>query len=339
MNKNQVIAVLAVIVIVVAGIIVVVAQQSNNNEKKTEVTVTQSDGTEKTVPYQPQKIICLSTYTCEFLEMYGYADKVVGVPDTVITHPDLAQYYGDCTSVGSFSNPNMETVVALDSDLIIIYASSTSLAASLDNLGLTYILLECSNIDTMTTQATSLGEIVGNEKMADKYCDYFTSIVDKIDTLVAKQTSKSTVYMESYSGYSAAGSSSAYYQLAVRAGADMVYKQTVGATVAADWIIEQQPEIIIKTPTLSNMVNGGSANIYNEVVNRTGFNTIPAVENGDVYILCSQLFSGPRCFAGLVACFNDFYPNQSGYILSDLLEDYNEIFGLNMSISSMYYPN
>lgn len=342
MNKNAVYAVLVCAILATAGAAIYVAQDSTDKEDSVPETVTvmQADGTEKTVKYKPERIVCLSTYACELLILYGYNDKVVGVTTSSYTNVDQAPYYGGTKSkdVGNFNEPNINTILSLKPDLVITWSTQTAVAASLETVGLPYVFLQCSSIETMETEAKSLGKIVGKSDKAEEYCSFLNGVLTDIDTRVATKSVKKTVYMESFSTLSAAGKSSAYYRLCERAGADMIFTQESSVTVSKDAIIAKNPSIIIKTPMLSKMINGGSKNIYDEILAREGFGVIDAVKNEEVYVLCSQLFGGPRCFAGLVACYDAMYPGEVPKSMNTLLEEYNTTFGVNMSIDSLSYP-
>ncbi|NLL94698.1 MAG: ABC transporter substrate-binding protein [Thermoplasmatales archaeon] len=342
MGKNAILALLVCAMMVATGAAVYLAQDPSESDGPDypKVTVTQADGTEKTVKYKPERIVCLSTYACELLILYGYHDKVVGVTNSSYTNVDQAPYYGSGKSkdVGNFNEPNISEIVNLEPDLVITWSTQPGVAEQLEGVELPYVFLQCSAIDTMEMEATSLGKIVGKTEKAEEYCTFLNNVLDDIDARVATKTVKKTVYMESFSSYSAAGKSSAYYRLCVRAGAEMVFDNEKSQTVSKDAIILKNPSIIIKTPMLYKMINNGSKTIYDEIIGREGFGIIDAVKNEQVYILCSQLFGGPRCFAGMVACYDAMYPDEVPKGMNTLLQEYNTTFGVNMSIDSLSYP-
>ncbi|MBR2254477.1 MAG: ABC transporter substrate-binding protein [Candidatus Methanomethylophilaceae archaeon] len=304
----------------------------------TQVTVTDNLGVTKTVKYKPERVVCLSTYACEALMLLGQTDRVVAVTNSSKTNADQAEYFVNAKDIGNFNNPDMAAILKLDPDLIIHYGTQTAVAEKLDSLHLPYVSLQCSNVSTIKQEITALGKIFGQEELAEKYCGYYDDIVEQVSKAAGSSDSKKTVYMESFSSMYAMGLSSTYSVLALQAGADLIYKEQASATVSPAWVVGKNPDVIIKTQTLANMVDGGAENIYNEICSRTGFGTVSAVRDGDVHVLCSQLFAGPRCFAGLVACSN-ILNGDDGLSVTKVLTDYNSMFGLHISMDDLTYPN
>ena len=338
MKTIQIVAVIVALALVATGVAIIVGSDilGNNSDKK--VTVTQSDGTEKEVKYQPQRIVCLSTYTCEFLLIYGYADKVVGVSNSTYTNPDLKYAFGPgkATDCGSFSKPNISTIVELQPDLVIAYPGYPDVTKALDDVKISYVELKCADLTTIPTEAMSVAKIVGREDLGQKYVDFLNAKTTEVTQKVAQKAVKDRTYMESFSANYASGPSSAYYTLAVAAGCDMVYSGASG-TVSPSAIIEWNPEVILKTPTLVSMEGVKAKTIYDEIKGRTGFDTITAVQNDDIYLICSQLFSGPRCFGGMLAVYESLYPGELSKDWKSALDEYNSMFGVNMSTSGLYY--
>lgn len=340
MERNRLLAIAIVAIVVTAGAAVAlmnINQGNIINDGSETVTVKDAIGNSVTVKKEPQRIVCLSTYTCEFLILFGYTEKVVGVTSSSYTNVDQAPYFGDgkTTDVGNFNDPNLDRIVDLKPDLIITWSTNKNVTESFDNLGLPYIFLQCSSEETIMEEATSLGIITGKNEIAKKFNDYFGKIVSDIDSKVSKITQKKVVYMESFSKNSAAGKNSAYYRLCVRAGADMLYKGDVSATIGEDFISNGNPAVIIKTPMLKSMINGGAKKLYDDIVSRPGFTGTEAVKNGDVYILCSQLFAGPRCFVGIVASYDAMYSDTVE--IDKMLNNFNTAFGVNFSIGDLSY--
>ncbi len=341
MNKKQMIAVLAVTIIVVVSIAVIVSQQSNKStEEKTEVTVMQTDGTEKIVPYDPQTIVILNGYAPEVVAMLGCADRVVGVGNATYANPEYYQYYKDCTQLGSSSGWDLDTIVTLNPDLIIMYDANLYPTAveSIATLGIPYVFLTYSKtIEGTLAIVESLGKIFGKEDVAEKYYDYATNVMEKIEGLAAKETYSRSVLLTNSSLYGTKNTTLSYI-LAVLAGAtNMSYNDSTGGTLSVDWVVDKNPDIIIISDYLKNTINGGVETIYDSFVNKNGLSDVSAVKTGDVYILTDNILCGARFFVGMVAIFNILYPDESGYALSDLIEDYNSTFGLNMNSTDCYY--
>lgn len=339
MKSTQIIAIVAVIALIGAATAIIVNSNLNDDDSEKTVAVKQSDGTIKEVKYKPERIVCLSTYACELLVIYNYQDKVVGVSNSTFTNPDLKQYYkeGKAKDVGSFNKPSISEIVELKPDLVIIYPGYGEVEKSLQDVKLSYIRLKCADASTMVMEADSLSKIVGAEKLGEKFVNYYKGIYDTMKAKGKAKDPKRSTYMESFSEYSAAGKSSAYYAMAVEVGAGMVYTENASTKISAAWLIEKNPDVIIKTPTLVSMEEEKAPALYNSIINRAGISEVSAVKNNDVHLICSQLFGGPRCFGGMLLVYDILYPGEDTKNWKVALEEYNTMFGVKMSTDGLYY--
>ncbi len=340
--NNKVIAI-AVIAVIVVGVAAVAIAGLNGGSKENTVEVYQSDGTYKKVPHNPERVVCLSTYTCEVLMFLNVSDKVVGTCTTTFNNIDLKEAYKDTTDVGAFNKPTMTKVLETKPDLVIAYPGYPDVEDKLEELGLNYVFLKCADAETITKEVESLGKIFDKQDRAEKYINFANQIFDKIDKLVQDNVkTKKTVYMTSFATFlKASSSTSAYYKLAQRAGADMIYDVgDTAITIQASDLLTKDPQFIIETPMLSGMVDGKAKTTYDTVMNDTTYSSLQALEDEHLYLICSQLFGGPRCFSGLVACYNilnsDVAP--SNLTWDGVLQAYNLEMGLNTSIGPLFYP-
>jgi iron complex transport system substrate-binding protein len=100
--------------------------------------------------------------------------------------------------------------------------------------------------------------------------------------------------------------------------------------VSPEWIIAQDPEIIIKT---------GGIDRYSEIMNRQGFDQISAVRNERVYVLNSSLIYGPRDVIGRVYLAKIFYPDLFSDISPDqILDEYAGEFVPGANKTCPVYP-
>lgn len=235
-------------------------------------------------------------------------------------------------------------LISTNPQAVITYSSSNDvIIASLSGTNIKCVAAECSSMAKMTVEATAIGVLVGESDIAKTYCDFFENIIDAVADAVVDKTGP-TVYMESFSTWSATGSSSAYSLVLDAVGGTNCFPD--GGTVSADSVTSANPEYIIKTPTKVSMTTKGSGStiagakaLYDEIMGQAGLASVDAVVNDDVYIICSQLVGGPRCFAGVVAMYSIFYGDlPSGMDVYDVLSDYNQTFGVDFSYADLIYP-
>jgi iron complex transport system substrate-binding protein len=113
----------------------------------------------------PQRIVCLSAESADWLWRIGAWEKVAGVT-AYFTPPPGA---GPKPRVSGFSSANMEQIVRLNPDLVITYSDvQAALAATLVQQGLTVLATNQRTLAETETTLVLLARIVNREIMAEK---------------------------------------------------------------------------------------------------------------------------------------------------------------------------
>jgi iron complex transport system substrate-binding protein len=113
----------------------------------------------------PERIISLAPSNTEILFALGLADKVVGVTD-YCNYPPQAQ---EKPSVGGFSTPNIEEVIALSPDLILATSiHEERIMPQLEEKGTTVFALNPKTLDEVLESITLGGEITGKDEEASQ---------------------------------------------------------------------------------------------------------------------------------------------------------------------------
>jgi iron complex transport system substrate-binding protein len=274
----------------------------------TTVTFIDSGGTEITLPRPAERIIATNSDCAEMLIAIGAGDRIVGVSDTVIANPLLMkQLPSNVTNIGSWSTPNVEIMMSLKPDVIVCYAYANK-PKNIDQIwaaNLTIVSLDCYKLSTLTADARSLGAITGNGDKAKEYVGFLEKYLKLVKGRTAGLATedKPTVYWESYTAFSTVGKSAAGDQMiALVGGANIAGDNTTTyPKVNAEWVIEKDPEFIIKTFSATEVnTTEGAARIVDEVTSRPGFGQIGAVKSGRVYVIPGNVASGARCVVGIV---------------------------------------
>ncbi|MFA6769194.1 MAG: ABC transporter substrate-binding protein [Parabacteroides sp.] len=338
MKPTQILAIVAVVALISVGCYFLYDNTTNTNSG--DITITQYDGEVVTFDKLPEHIVCLSTYAAEVIVLLGETDHVVGVCHSIVTNAELSDYYKNATDVGSFSSPTAELIIATTPDVVITYSTSNDVVeALLSGTNIKCVALDCGNTNKICSDVKSIGILVNQTSIANKFCEYYTDIINQVKA-AAEGKDKPTLYMEGFSNYSVYAPTSAYQTMAILAGANLCYTPTSSTTISAESLLEKNPDFIIKTPTKKTMTSTGTDNIYEELMTRSGLSSLDAIENGNVWIICSQCFGGPRAFAGALACSIIFFGElESGITVESALTEYNELFNVNFNIDDLIYPS
>lgn len=147
----------------------------------TNFTITDSYGRE--IPIKdnhPQKIVSLAPSNTEILFALGLGDKIVGVTD-------YCNYPTEATtkpSVGAYDVPNIETIVAMDPDLVLATdAQSQEIYQQLENRGLTVVAIIPHTLAEVLDTISLIGRITGQDNEA---ADLVASLQSRIDAVTEK---------------------------------------------------------------------------------------------------------------------------------------------------------
>ncbi len=290
-----------------------------------------------------QRIIVTNADAAELLLAIGVQDQVVGISDTVKTHPLLGPRFFGVKSIGSWQTPDVETILSLHPDAVISYSSYTP--KNIDKItsaGIPLLLIDCYKIDTLASDTRKLGNLTGREKGAALYIAFLEQNEALVQSRIANLTSVDTprVYFESYSDYSALTAGSGGDLLTTMAGGSNIAGMLPASSpkVNAEWVYAENPAVIVKVAA-SGKNESELRNIRDTIAGRTGIANTAAVRNGQVYVMSNSVTYGPRSAVGLVyiakilhpAEFEDIHP-------SAILDDYAGRFVQGANVTPVFSP-
>lgn len=268
-------------------------------------TIVDDYGRTVTLDGIPQRIVSIAPSSTEILFAVGAGPQVVGVDN----YSDYPAEAAGLPKVGAFP-PSTEAIVALQPDLIV-GGDLVPLAQleQLANQGIPYVLFADRTLEDVMKTIRLAGVITGHVSEADEVAG---ELEDRIDAVKAKiQDSglpKPKVYVEydDFMGFWTYGPGSFGDDLIISAGGVNIAHNTSSEypTVESEYVIAQDPDIIIFTTGPWSTL---SEDTY---INRPGWSTIDAVENGDIYGVDANLISryGPRVIDCLELLAEIFYP-------------------------------
>nr|WP_319540596.1 ABC transporter substrate-binding protein [uncultured Methanospirillum sp.] len=307
-----------------------------------DISFTDSEGRLITLPATAERVVCLNSDAAEMMVALGAGDKIVGLTDSVMTDTTLMSHIPNAVSVGDWQTPNLEKVLQLKPDAVVTYSSSKPKNQDqFMNAGINLTYLDCYKIKTLNHDVRSLGTLMGASDKAEAY----TQFKDKWENLVGSRVANlapeqiPSVYIEGYSDYSANGKGSGVDQeLSIAKGTNLA--AALGEQwpkVTPEWIISQDPGVIIKVVSLKPEKT--LAQVRDDVLHRSGFETLSAVKNNQVFALNGDLAYGPRSPAGLVYVAKAMHPDQLQDVSpDDVLKEYAEKFVSGMEKGEYYSP-
>ncbi|MGB9802970.1 ABC transporter substrate-binding protein [Desulfofundulus sp.] len=310
---------LLVTCILIAVCAVSVLAGSREAVAQKRVTIRDSMGRTVSVPCPPQRIVELNGDVAELICAFGDAGKIVGATTYTLNDKMLSQKVRKAKDVGKSFTPNVEKIIALKPDVVFGYGSflKPECVAQLQRAGIPVVFLDCYKVKTMAQDIRTLGVILNRRQEAEAYIAYF----QKYQKLFAERTKniplnkRPLVYLEQYTDYTLSGPGSGGAELLDGIGA-----RNIGAglreaypKISSEWLVARNPQVIIKACSTSVPSGyGESADAMKskrtEMMHRPGWNRISAVRQGKVYMLSSEIFTGPRAIVGMAYMAKWLYP-------------------------------
>jgi iron complex transport system substrate-binding protein len=327
--------------LIVSGVIltmlcIVFAAGCISDESPGSIVIMNSDGSNVTLNHTAERIVLLNSNAGEILYLLGDADKVVGISQSIANNAEQVKMYPNATVVGAWNEPDVEYLISLNADLVIGYATSKPKNAEvLASAGIPIVYIDCTKPNTMTQDIVEIGKISGNTEKAQQIAEYYNEVITEVESRVAPISLSRTVYAESYTAYWGQGKDTGMGQLISIAGGQNIMTDAGSRKISDEWVVSSSPQIIVK---LVNNMNDPQA-AYDELVSRTGFNTISAVENDQVCLLRNDLTYGPRSCAAAVALAKMIHPGVfEDMSVESVLTEFNIRFGTEFDVTGLTYP-
>jgi iron complex transport system substrate-binding protein len=246
----------------------------------------------------PQRIISLAPSNSEILFALGLADRVVAVTD-YCNYPPEAEAK---PTIGGFSTPNMESIVALSPDLILATSiHEAKIIPQLESRGLTVLALNPKRIDDVLEAILLTGKVVGVDENA---AELVTSMRQRIKAVtertvgLAPEQKPRVFYIVWHDPLMTAGSGTLQDELVEKAGGLNIAHELVDyADISLEAVITANPEVII-----AGAGHGSSADqTFRYAQTEPRLRDTSARQHDRIYAIDADLTSrpGPRVVEGL----------------------------------------
>jgi len=318
---------------------------TDNKTKGGIITLTDDTGRQIVLASPARRIVCLNGDAPEALIAMGAGDRVIGVSQSTAEHPELMRQMPNAMAIGStWNNANIEEIAALNPDVVITLTSTaTDLQRKLEQANITVVYLDGYILEKTPHFFDNIAIIIGTPSASRQYREYYSRYLSLINQRLSDIPPEEypAVYIELGSEYSTAGKGS---------GGDSLIRLAHGRNIAGEittqwpkvsneWIIEQNPDVIIKTAYPSDTKNFTLSEIRSRIINRNGYSSLKAVKNNRVYVVDSRIVYGDQGIITLLYCAKAFYPEKFGDIDPvELLDEYAQKFVPGSNINDPCYP-
>jgi len=260
-------------------------------------TFTDDLGREVRIEKAPERIVSHVPGITEILFALGLGERVVGVSE----YGDYPEAAKAKPKVGSFWNPSIENIVALDPDLVLTNGDVEQLMPQLDSLGITYIVLDPKDIDGILKDIELVGEVTGTERKAKEVIKDMQDRMFYVSTRVEDAPKVKVFYTFATIDLNnpwTAGPGSFIDSLITMAGGE-----NIGAKALTPWAQFSIEEVVAADPQviIIDISHGSVVMTKEELEQHNAWRGITAVKQGRVCPIDGDLVNrpGPRIVQGL----------------------------------------
>jgi len=215
-------------------------------ETRSPVDITDQLGRAVKLDKIPKRIISIAPSNTEILFALGLAESLEAVTNYCNYPPEAKQK----PSIGGFSTPNIEELVALSPDLVLATSiHQKSVIPNLEQRGITVFALAPKTLDEVLEAISLVGKITGKEKEASKLVaemkNRIKAVTDKTGSLSQEQRPR-VLYITWHDPLKTAGAGTLNDELIQKAGGTNVARDLTGyAGITLEAVVGANPEVMI----------------------------------------------------------------------------------------------
>jgi iron complex transport system substrate-binding protein len=263
-------------------------------------------GREVIVPFPPKKIVSLAPNITEILFSLGLDQEIVGVS----IHCNFPEKVQSKVRVGSYISLDFEKIVSLKPDLIIATGAGNTrdMVDRLERLGFPTYVIFPKNVEDVIQSVGHLSQLVGREKEGAEIIQEMKRRRERVMELTLGLPRPRVFLQIGEAPIVTVGKNSFADDLIRLAGGDNVAgnEKEMYPRFGMEEILKRSPEVIL----ISSMNPRGN---YQKVLQEwSRWKTIPAVKNGQIYLIDSDLIDrpSPRIIEGLEEMARVLHPEQ-----------------------------
>lgn len=275
------------------------------------VEVIDAFGDTLVIEEKPERIVSLMPSNTEIVYALQEDENLVGVTD-FCTYPEEAQ---EKASVGGLAF-DLERVIALNPDLVLAHASSAhdyedAFEQMRENGANVLIVNEATSFEDAYESMMMIGQATNSVDEAEAIIQEIEENVQRIKETAAQieEENKKTVWIEIEPAPSiwTTGKGTFMHEMI----------ETVNAVNAAGdqegWLeFSEEKAVALQPDVILTMAHGMTAEeAIAEIKSRSGWDTVPAVQNDEIYQISEDIVSrpGPRLIQGITEIAESVYPD------------------------------
>lgn len=238
----------------------------------------------------PQRIVCLTEEPTEVLYALGEEHRIVGISGFTVRPPRARK---EKPKVSAFTSAKIGEILALKPDLAIGFSDlQADIARELIHAGVEVWISNHRSVDGIVAYIRRLGAIVGAYEKAERYAQSAEAQLEKVRAAAAQLPRRPKVYFEEWDEPIITGIRWVAELIGV-AGGDDAFPELSREPLAKHRILANGDEVVQRAPDIILGSWCGKRFRPERVAGRSGWDTIPAVRNGDIFEIKSPIILQP----------------------------------------------
>lgn len=239
--------------------------------------------------FPPERIVCLTEETVETLYLLGEEHRIVGISGYVVRPPRARR---EKPRVSAFTSADIPKILDLEPDLVLTFSDlQADIAAALIRQGVDVHAFNQRSIAEILDMIRTLGSLVDAQDRAKRLTDDLVVATTNARRRASRLPFRPKVYFEEWDDPMISGIAWVSELIEIAGGID-VFADLAHCKSAKDRIVTGE-QIIARAPDIIVGSWCGKKFRPEKVVNKAGFDALPAVQRGAVHEIKSPLILQP----------------------------------------------
>ena len=238
----------------------------------------------------PERIVCLTEETTETLYLLGEDRRIVGISGFTVRPPEARR---EKPRVSAFTSAKIGRIRELEPDLVLGFSDlQADIAAELARAGIEVHLFNHRSVAEILRMIRMLGGMVGCAAKAAALADRLADGLDTIRESASRLPRRPRVYFEEWDEPLIAGIRWVGEVIEI-AGGDNCFPELAAKSLGRDRIIADPAEVVRRAPDIIFGSWCGKKFRPERVAARPGWDAIPAVRDGELHEIKSEIILQP----------------------------------------------
>jgi iron complex transport system substrate-binding protein len=228
----------------------------------------------------PQRIVCLTEETTEWLYLLGQERRIVGISGYTV-RPRRARE--EKPKVSAFLSAKIDKILALEPDCVFGFSDlQADIAASLIRAGVQVTVFNQRRVDEIFAMLYQVGAMVGEAEQASAHIAQVQADLQAIRVQASSFTRRPRVYFEEWDQPHISAIRWVSELIGI-AGGDDIFPELAVQSLGKDRIIADGQTIVDRAPDIIIGSWCGKKFRPEKVAQRPGWQAVPAVRDGQLF--------------------------------------------------------